>query len=214
MKTIMEFYRRIRQWLHCLREGAWKVLHLLPMRDKTFNKQLKKSRTSECLVKNVLYDYGYRMEFTQLEQQHKGDLFVYDDGENGSFYIEVKQDERIRDTTNVYVELEIQRKDGKQKGWYYYDYTKMIVVDAARATSPDYKKSMYLIDWATMKAELDLNDKRCKKCKHYTDDGNICTALLVPLRYVKARGWLEDVYYYDKEDWEQAKKDAKERVME
>lgn len=209
MKLTFTVFRRIKQCINYLREGARKVLRCLPMYDKTFKRQLKRAKTGEYLVKNVLSDYGYESEFTSLDKQHKGDLLVRDCCTNDTFYVEVKQDTRIGDTKNVYIELEIQRPTGKQKGWYYSDYSKLAVVDATVTNPTRTKKPLFLIDWETMKSELSLNDKRCKQYKHGTEDGNTCTALLVPLRYIQSKGWLQDTYYYDESDWTQAKREAK-----
>ena len=114
------------------REGARKVLRLLSMWDKTFKRKLKDSKTYETLVKNCLQSYAYEAEYTPLEDQHKGDLLVYDALTDDSFYLEVKKDTRVGLTGNIYIELYISRQNGTStNGWYYYDYDYIAVVDAS-----------------------------------------------------------------------------------
>ncbi|MGN1014104.1 MAG: hypothetical protein ACI4PM_01965 [Butyricicoccus sp.] len=197
------------------REGARKVLRLLSMWDKTFKRKLKESKIYETLVKNCLQSYAYEAEYTPLEDQHKGDLLVYDVLTDDSFYLEVKKDTRVSSTGNIYLELQIDRPNGTSaKGWYYYDYTYLAVVDASPKTkSAESSKPIFLIDFAKMKAELDLNDPRCTQHTHKCDE-NQNTALLVPLRYIQSRGWLVDTYYYNAEDWNKARAEASERNVE
>lgn len=209
----MEIYRRIKEWIHTFfGEGARKVLRLLPMWDKTFKRKLKDSKICETLVKNCLQSYAYEAEYTPLEDQHKGDLLVYDALTDDSFYLEVKKDTRVGLTGNIYIELYISRQNGTStNGWYYYDYSYLAVVDASPKTkSAKSSKAIYLIDLARMKSELDLDDPRCKKHTHKCDD-NWNTALLVPLRYIQSRGWLVDTYYYSAADWSKARAEAEER---
>lgn len=194
------------------REGARKVLRLLSMWDKTFKRKLKDSKTYETLVKNCLQSYAYEAEYTPLEDQHKGDLLVYDALTDDSFHVEVKKDTIIGRTGNVFVELEIQRDNGTSQGWYHYDYTNLAVVDATPANSRQKNKPIYFIDFYKMKSELDLNDPRCKQHTHKCDD-NWNTALLVPLRYIQSRGWLVDTYYYSAADWSTAKAEVAERNL-
>ena len=212
----MTIYRRITQCLYNIfREGARKVLRLLSMWDKTFKRKLKGSKIYETLVKNCLQSYAYEAEYTPLEDQHKGDLLVYDALTDDSFYLEVKKDTRVGLTGNVYIELHISRQNGTStNGWYYYDYDYIAVVDASpKSKLAKASKPIYLIDFPKMKSELDLNDPRCKQHTHKCDD-NRNTALLVPLRYIQSRGWLKETFYYNADDWKQAQDDAKRKENE
>ena len=211
----MEIYRRIKEWIHTFfGEGARKVLRLLSMWDKTFKQQYENAKPAEYLVRNCLTAYAYTAELTGLADQHKGDLLVHDELANDSFYAEIKKDTIIGKTGNVFVELEIQRGSGTAQGWYHYDYTNLAVVDATPANSRQKNKPIYFIDFYKMKSELDLDDKRCKRYQYRNEDGNKCTALLVPIRYIIARGWLKETFYYNADDWKQAQNDAKGKENE
>lgn len=196
------------------REGARKVLRLLSMWDKTFKQQYENAKPAEYLVMNCLTAYAYTAELTGLEDQHKGDLLVYDALTDDSFYLEVKKDTRVGLTGNIYIELYISRQNGTStNGWYYYDYDYIAVVDASpKSKLAKASKPIYLIDFAKMKSELDLNAPRCKQHTHKCDD-NWNTALLVPLRYIQSRGWLVDTYYYSAADWSTAKAEVAERNL-
>lgn len=186
--------------------------------DKTFNKKLDGSRKFEILLKNLMQDDGYIVEDVPLEDQHNGDLYLTDELTNESFYLEVKQDTRIADTHNLYIELETKRGDKSYKGWYYYNYSKIAVVDAKpksknkRNGKPIITKPIYIIDWEKMKRELSLNDSKCKSITHPVD-GNTNTALLVPLWYINRKGWLLKEYSYNANDWERARCEYEESKL-
>lgn len=207
-----KLYRRI---LKCIsdisrRRGKESLVLLLVALDRTFKTKLEKGKIFEILVKNCMIDYGYEVDNVPLEYQHKGDLYLTDTLTGESFYLEVKRDTYIAATHNMYIELTIDRKGKLYDGWYHYDYSKIAVVDASpKSQNTQDHKSIYIIDWQRMKEELNLNDSRCRQISHSVDE-NRNTALLVPLRYIIARGWLLDEYYYNADDWKQAYSKYKE----
>lgn len=181
---------------------------LLVALDRDFYTKLNKNKPYEVLVANCLKDYGYSASYTPLQEQHKGDLFVHDNLSDDCFFLEVKADYRIATTNNLLLELTIHRDNGNSNGWYYYDYTYMAVVEASRAGAKTHKQ-IWMIDFLKLKRELDLSDSRCKKTTFTYKNGNRCTAVLVPMRYVQARGWLRHIFYFDAKDWRQAKAESK-----
>lgn len=192
------------------RRGAENRACCLMAYDRTFKQKLQNGKKFEVLVKNCMENCGYQVEYVPLDKQHNGDLYLTDILTRESFYLEVKQDTYIAITQNFYVELEIKRGDKRFNGWYHYNYDKIAVVDAApkSQTQREYK-SIYIIDWGKMKAELKKDDDRCRLLKHPID-GNTNTALLVPLKYIVSRGWLVKECYYDVDDWNKARKESTE----
>lgn len=207
----MTVFRRIKQWIFAfIRQGGRKesLALLLVSWDKDFKKQLEANKPYEILVANCMESYGYKVEYVPLTEQHKGDLLLTDELSDDCMYLEVKADKNIASSGNLYIELSVDRESGTAQGWYYYDYTNLAVVESSRANGKP-TKSIYMIDFEKMKSELDLEDARCKKIRHRCDNGNYNTALLVPLRYVQARGWLSGEYYFNADDWRQARQQAK-----
>ena len=192
------------------RGGSKESLALLFMAmDRTFETKLNQGKPFVILVKQCLADYGYEAKSVPLSEEHKGDLHVTDRLTGERFYLGVKADSSIANTHNMYIELRVDRNGKKSDGGYHYDYSRIAVVDSsAKVKNPANKKSIYIIDWEKMKTELDLDDSRCKKIRHLVD-GNYNTALLVPLRYIIARGWRLDEYFYDANDWRRAVEEAK-----
>lgn len=168
---------------------------------------MEESRPFEILVRNLLADKGYIATLTDLQEQHSGDILVTNPTKQESFYIECKSDKSIYRTRNLYIETGLVRAGKRSRGWFYYDYEIVAVVDASPARkNKQERKAIYLIDFPKLKAQIDIDDSKCRKITHKLDDLVSC-GLLVPLQYIKDNGCLLDVMYYDSNDWHETKKE-------
>lgn len=168
---------------------------------------MEESRPFEILVRNKFIDKGYIATLTDLQEQHNGDIWVTNPTKQESFYVECKADRNIYRTGNLYIETELIRAGQRSRGWIDYDYEIVAVIDASPARiNSTARKAIYLIDFPKLKAQIGINDSKCRKITHKLDDLVSC-GLLVPLQYIKDNGCLLDVMYYDSNDWHKVKKE-------
>lgn len=134
-KRIQVGISRTMKWIRVIKMG----------RDKDLKKLLTDGRKYEILVAKKMKTYhGYILDDLSLDKEyyHKGDMRVNDFDIGLSYLLEVKSDNKIAETGNLFMELATIRNDKEYTGWFYNTYERMAYIDT--------RKQLYI--WLILKS--------------------------------------------------------------
>lgn len=156
---------------------------------RDFYKDLELAKPAEDLVLNTLSSLAPGYTFDNVsnvrEYRYKGDIKV-STPEGKEIFLEVKNDSRIADTSNVLCEYCNYIKDGDYfiKGNMYSDYDFYCIVS-------QQQRKIYIIDFSILKANYTKGEH--KIIYHYDQD---TWCYLLPLGVLKSLGGIVAVLDY------------------
>lgn len=160
----------------------------------SFQEDLQQARIYEIVVRNLLLN---RSGFCVCDVHgvpqcyHKGDLWVCwlrKDKNPREFFVEVKSDNRMHRTGNVFIEMEKTHHDlPYSDGWFASEYDFIAYVDVVQCL-------VYYIDFRKMKREFDENtmQKFYKANIKLPDCGGTkrVNGYALPISFCQKKGWI------------------------
>lgn len=187
-KRIQVGISRTMKWIRVIKMG----------RDKDLKKLLTDGRKYEILVAKKMKTYhGYILDDLSLDKEyyHKGDMRVNDFDIGLSYLLEVKSDNKIAETGNLFMELATIRNDKEYTGWFYNTYERMAYIDTR-------KQIVYMVDFKKLQSEIDV--KNSKQVTFTNDNGNIGKGILLNVNEAVKHGWIYDRWKYSDDDYDNA----------
>lgn len=187
-KRIQVGISRTMKWIRVIKMG----------RDKDLKKLLTDGRKYEILVAKKMKTYhGYILDDLSLDKEyyHKGDMRVNDFDIGLSYLLEVKSDNKIAETGNLFMELATIRNDKEYTGWFYNTYERMAYIDTR-------KQIVYMVDFKKLQSEIDV--KNSKQVTFTNDNGNIGKGILLNVNEAVKHGWIYDRWRYSDADYDNA----------
>lgn len=188
MKRIQVGISRARIWIKAIQMA----------RDKDLKKLLINGRKYEILVARKMKTYhGYILDDLSLDKDyyHKGDMRVNDFDIGLSYLLEVKSDNKIAETGNLFMELATIRDDKEYTGWFFNSYERMAYIDTR-------KQIVYMVDFKKLQSEIDIENS--KQVTFPNDNGNTGKGILLNVNEAVKRGWIYDRWKYSDADYDNA----------
>lgn len=188
MKRIQVGIFRTRIWIKAIQMA----------RDKDLKKLLTNGRKYEILVARKMKTYhGYILDDLSLDKDyyHKGDMRVNDFDIGLSYLLEVKSDNKIAETGNLFMELATIRDDKEYTGWFFNSYERMAYIDTR-------KQIVYMVDFKKLQSEIDIENS--KQVTFTNDNGNTGKGILLNVNKAVKHGWIYDRWKYSDDDYDNA----------
>lgn len=188
MKRIQVGISRTRIWIKAIQMA----------RDKDLKKLLTNGRKYEILVARKMKTYhGYILDDLSLDKDyyHKGDMRVNDFDIGLSYLLEVKSDNKIAETGNLFMELATIRDDKEYTGWFFNSYERMAYIDTR-------KQIVYMVDFKKLQSEIDIENS--KQVTFTNDNGNTGKGILLNVNKAVKHGWIYDRWKYSDDDYDNA----------
>ena len=157
-----------------------------------FKSLLEQGKLTEIKIAKWFENCGFRVEDVSDNDYYKAqdiDLIIYGQ-DNVGHTVEIKSDEVMHKTNNLFIEQGMDRTNGWKKGWFYYCKAKIICYH------DNVNDVGQVLDWRKMQEEI----TQYYKSRRFWNSTDRCYGWgwIIPIEDARQKGWIIKEYILKK----------------